>query len=279
LSFYLADGKALRALDPANEKSEFKWYQCPGVRISHFPARLRTSDTDFSRPLVGTLALALPPDHCTSLGRIANYSDLELSRDPTQGLVGISETGTRFALLGAGVWDVHRRFLPKELIMRTATQSLLSLVAADVMSTRLVTIPEEMSLQGAARLLSRSNVSGAPVVDVEGRCVGVLSANDFVSWAEKGEHSAKHAAEPSDCVYSAWQVIDTEMLPKDAVSRHMTGDPVTVTPSAPIDQVARMMVDAHIHRVIVANTERRPVGIVSSTDILAAVAYAREKGP
>ena len=161
--------------------------------------------------------------------------------------------------------------------MRTAIQSLLSLLAADVMSTRLVTVPEEMSLQGAARLLSRSNVSGAPVVDVEGRCVGVLSANDFVSWAEKGDRSAKHLAEPCACAYSAWQVMDAETLPRDAVARYMTADPVVVAPSTPIDQVARMMVDAHIHRVIVADPERRPVGIVSSTDILAAVAYAREK--
>jgi CBS domain-containing protein len=200
----------------------------------------------------------------------------ELSRF-TPDSVGMSATGTRFALLGAGAWDVHRRFLPKELIMRTATQSFLSLIAADVMSTRLVTVPEEMSLQGAARLLSRSNVSGAPVVDVEGHCVGVLSANDFVSWAEKGERSAKHVAEPCACAYSAWQVMDAEILPKDAVSRYMTADPVMVAPATPIDQVARMMVDAHIHRVIVADTERRPMGIVSSTDILAAVAYAREK--
>jgi CBS domain-containing protein len=71
--------------------------------------------------------------------------------------------------------------------------------------------------------------------------------------------------------------MDAEILPKDAVSRYMTADPVMVAPATPIDQVARMMVDAHIHRVIVADAERRPVGIVSSTDILAAVAYAREK--
>jgi CBS domain-containing protein len=165
----------------------------------------------------------------------------------------------------------------KELIMRTATQSLLSLIAADVMSTRLVTVPEEMSLHGAARLLSRSNVSGAPVVDIEGRCVGVLSATDFVSWAEEGERSAKHAPEPCACAYSAWQVMDAETLPKDAVSRYMTADPVMTAPSTPIDQVARMMVDAHIHRVIVADAERRPVGVVSSTDILAAIAFARGK--
>jgi CBS-domain-containing membrane protein len=37
------------------------------------------------------------------------------------------------------------------------------------------------------------------------------------------------------------------------------------------------MVDAHIHRLIVAGAHRRPIGIVSSTDLLAAVACAARK--
>ena len=45
---------------------------------------------------------------------------------------------------------------------------LFSLTAADVMSRELVLVPQEMSLQGAARLLSRARVSGAPVVDQDG---------------------------------------------------------------------------------------------------------------
>jgi CBS-domain-containing membrane protein len=35
-----------------------------------------------------------------------------------------------------------------------------------------------------------------------------------------------------------------------------------------------MMIDAHIHRVIVLDEERKPVGIVSSTDLMAALASA-----
>jgi CBS domain-containing protein len=37
------------------------------------------------------------------------------------------------------------------------------------------------------------------------------------------------------------------------------------------------MVDAHIHRVLVVVDESRPQGIVSSTDILAAVARAAQR--
>ena len=41
-------------------------------------------------------------------------------------------------------------------------------------------------------------------------------------------------------------------------------------------EVARKMLDAHIHRVIVVRADGRPLGIVSSTDMLAALAYAPE---
>ena len=53
-------------------------------------------------------------------------------------------------------------------------------------------------------------------------------------------------------------------------------DIVTVGPQTPLSKLARTMIDAHIHRVIVVDEERRPIGVVSSTDVLAAVAYADE---
>jgi CBS-domain-containing membrane protein len=157
--------------------------------------------------------------------------------------------------------------------MRTTSKPFLALTAADLMSGPVVTIPKEMSLQGAAHLLARFSISGAPVVDTDGRCVGVLSTTDFVSWAERAEQTTRRIGGYADCAHTAWQVLDVENFPEDAVARYMTPDPVTVAPDAHISDLARMMTDAHIHRVIVVDGQHQPVGIVSSTDILAAVAY------
>jgi CBS domain-containing protein len=154
--------------------------------------------------------------------------------------------------------------------MLAPNRPLMSLTAADLMSQAVVMVPQDMSLEGAARLLSQAQVSGAPVVDTEGRCVGVLSATDFVHRAQKGVRPGV----AQECVCSSWQIVDTECLPREAVLHHMTKDPVTVTSAARIGELAQMMLDAHIHRVIVVDKNRRPIGIVSSTDILAAVAQA-----
>jgi CBS domain-containing membrane protein len=162
--------------------------------------------------------------------------------------------------------------------MQMTSKPLLRLTAADLMSGPVVTISREMSLQSAAHMLSRFAISGAPVVDTNGRCVGVLSNTDFVSWAEHGEKTTGPSHRNAGCADTDWQVVGTEDFPEDAVGRYMTTDPVTVSPDVHISDLAQMMTDAHIHRVIVVDGRDRPVGIVSSTDILAAVAYAGRPG-
>jgi CBS domain-containing protein len=156
--------------------------------------------------------------------------------------------------------------------MTALDQGFLTLCAEDLMSRDLRVIPQDMSLQAAARILSDGQISGAPVVDGEGRCVGVLSATDFVHWARNGGKGVSTHFSEAPCVCSDWQVVDLEVLPKDEVRWHMTPGPVAVKPSASITEVARVMLEAHIHRVVVVDWMHRPVGIVTSTDVLAAVA-------
>ena len=62
--------------------------------------------------------------------------------------------------------------------------------------------------------------------------------------------------------------------PNDEVRWHMTRELVTAEPVATITDLARRMLDAHIHRIVVLDEGGYPVGVISSTDILAAVAHA-----
>lgn len=158
--------------------------------------------------------------------------------------------------------------------MITTAKPLSAMTARELMSHEVIVVPQHLSLQAAARLLAESQISGAPVVDSEGRCVGVLSASDFLRWAKGDQRAEKmHCAPVTIC--SDWQMVDVESLPEDEVSFHMTADPVTVRPETSVLDLARKMLDAHIHRVIVVDEKRRPIGIVASTDFVAAVAYAK----
>jgi predicted transcriptional regulator len=156
--------------------------------------------------------------------------------------------------------------------MINALNDLFALTAGEIMSRNLVVIPREMSLEGAARTLGRSGVTGAPVVDSEGRCIGVLSATDFMT---KVEHLHDLQKEKDDTVCKPWQIPGCVAESDCRVEDCMTHDPVLVGASVKIGELARMMMDAHIHRVIVVDTATdQPIGIVSSIDILAALARA-----
>ena len=82
-------------------------------------------------------------------------------------------------------------------IMTTTTKPFFALTASDLMSRDVVTIPEEASLQTAADLLFQHQISGGPVVDTEGRCIGVLSAADFMHWAKDGGQGAEEVPLPA----------------------------------------------------------------------------------
>ena len=152
-----------------------------------------------------------------------------------------------------------------------ADKVLHELCAADLMSRELLLIPEDMPLRDAARMLVRHRVSGAPVVDYRRVLVGVISSSDFV---REMTHPGGIPSEcgHTDCVYSEWQVVEVDNLTTEAVRHCMTGDPVTAQEDTSIADLARMMIDARIHRVIIVDADHSPCGIVTTTDILAAVA-------
>jgi CBS domain-containing membrane protein len=152
----------------------------------------------------------------------------------------------------------------------------MALTAADLMSRDLVLIPQHMTLRTAAAVLSQARVSGAPVIDSRGACVGVISATDFLRRA-KEEDRQRLRDHPIECVCADWQMVETNALPPDTVSTRMTRDPVTAPTGMRIQELARMMLDAHIHRIVILDEQERPVGIVSTTDMLAALARHEEE--
>jgi CBS domain-containing protein len=160
--------------------------------------------------------------------------------------------------------------------MIATTKALMDYTAADLMSRDLLLIPQRLSLRAAAHLLAQAHVTGAPVIDDAGRCVGVLSSTDLVDFLDRGTRSAKRTAwQQAECVCSEWQLAELERIPEDEASLYMTTDVVKASPAARLGDIARLMIDAHIHRVVVVDGDDRPTGVVSATDVLAAVARSQ----
>ena len=58
--------------------------------------------------------------------------------------------------------------------------------AADIMTTNVITISPNASVKELAKLLSDHGISGVPVVDNDGKLVGIVSEGDLMHRAELG---------------------------------------------------------------------------------------------
>ncbi|MFW5968715.1 MAG: CBS domain-containing protein, partial [Persicimonas sp.] len=113
---------------------------------------------------------------------------------------------------------------------------------SDLMTSPVETIPRDIPLAEARRLLERWGVSGAPVLR-DGELEGILSARDIERAADA----------------------DKLDLP---VASHMSHEPVVIAPDEPVEDALEVMTEHDIGRMPVCDSSGRMIGIVSRTDIL-----------
>jgi CBS domain-containing protein len=175
--------------------------------------------------------------------------------------------------------------------MNTVRDWLRTQKAAEVMTSNVACLCRSDRLADAVNLFLRDKISGAPVVDEKGVCVGVLSATDIVSFEEKREKAptpgAKSALRPFDSW--AWGAdwwcefgkMTREIQPRleGLVSEYMTRDLVSVAEETPLGAVIQIMIDAHVHRVLVLDKSGRLAGIITTMDVLTAALHAGQREP
>lgn len=161
--------------------------------------------------------------------------------------------------------------------MNSAIERLLGLRVSDIMNKEIVMISENASMGEAAKTLFDNEVSGMPVVNESGRCVGILSATDFVI-RERGrvetsklgtdEHRLAQMPDGGFCI---------EEVNEDRVGEHMTPVVQTVRAESTLINAARVMCYEHLHRLVIVDECEQPVGVVSSLDLVAAMVAAIEE--
>lgn len=158
--------------------------------------------------------------------------------------------------------------------MKSLNQSMANLRVRDIMTRGVESIPRQMSLPAAARLLWRRGASAAPITDSGGRCVGVLCARDFVRLFTEGAAVLTGKAAEGTCAWSDWQIEPLQSEQDPEALHYLDLDPATISSQASLTEVVQLMLDTHRHSVIVLDEDDRPLGMVTSLDILAALARA-----
>ena len=57
--------------------------------------------------------------------------------------------------------------------------------AKDIMTREVVTVTKDITVEGLARLFIRHDISGAPVVDEEGKLIGIVTENDLIKMEQR----------------------------------------------------------------------------------------------
>lgn len=142
------------------------------------------------------------------------------------------------------------------------------------MTTDVVSVTPDTTLEDTLLLLSRHHISGVPVVDEDGRLAGLLDDSDLLV----GE-SRLHGPTTVELL-GAWIPIPGERRRhEDEVRRAlaytageaMDADPVAVGSDATVEDVATLMVHQHLSRVPVVDEDNRLVGIVTRGDLVGAM--------
>ena len=141
---------------------------------------------------------------------------------------------------GRGVGGAERRDMMKDKLVR------------DVMHRKVISCRVDTPLKDAVRMLDSENINALVVVDESGDLCGVLSQTDLVKVFDQ----------------------DWESLVAEDV---MTQDAVTIVPDIPVLAAVELMLDNQIHRVVITQgglAPRRPVGVLSMTDVVREMATA-----
>jgi CBS domain-containing membrane protein len=144
--------------------------------------------------------------------------------------------------------------------------------ARDMMSTPVYLVPQDTGLIETAALLAEKGISGAPVVDGDGKIIGVVSEKDFLSRMGAGKPP------------SFMQVIAHCLTHKGCVAAHMNRMTVTEIMSAPavtappeisMGEITAILNGRTINRLPIVDADHRPIGIVTRTDLVATYCMLR----
>jgi len=149
--------------------------------------------------------------------------------------------------------------------------------AIDVMTTGVITVDPDTSVQAVAKLLSERGISGVPVVDAADRLVGIVSEGDLLHRVETGTERVAGRRR------SWWldTIASDQELARDYIKSHgrtakdvMTREVISVTETTDLADVAMLLDTKRIKRVPVLR-DGKLVGIVSRANLVRALAASK----
>jgi CBS domain-containing protein len=122
---------------------------------------------------------------------------------------------------------------------------------AELMTVEPIVVEESRPVEHAEELMRTYRVSGLPVVDEEGRLVGVFSQTDVLYLTQP------HVGE-----------VMGGQLRRRRVRDVMSRPAITVNTLATVVDAANVMIEHDVHRLVAVDDQGRPIGVLSAMDFV-----------
>lgn len=146
------------------------------------------------------------------------------------------------------------------------------LTAKDIMTKDVIAVTSDTTIEKLARLLIEHKISGTPVLDEDGKLIGIVTENDLIS-QNKRLHIPTVVNIFDAIIYlESPKKLEEEMkrMVGTRVGDICTKKVITIKEDTPITEIATIMTEKKIHLLPVMRGEEL-VGIVGKADLVAAI--------
>ena len=159
-------------------------------------------------------------------------------------------------------------------------ESRRMLKAKDIMTTDLITVSPDTEITQATRILLDKRVNGLPVLDSDGRLVGLICQSDLVMQQKKIALPSLFNLLDGLIPLRAPKNFEQEIrkITATTVGQAMVTDPVTVTPETELTEIATLMVEKKYHTLPVLDGGKL-VGVIGKEDVLRTILGLHSETP
>lgn len=148
------------------------------------------------------------------------------------------------------------------------TVGIYKQTAQDIMTKHVATIWLKETVHDALLLMAENRISALPVVDHDGRCVGMISQTDVIGITREADADDEELATAGSIVSLMAGGVQLEEITRERVEDVMSDSVVRATPDELVTSIADKMLTHQIHHVPVLAEDDILLGIISTMDIL-----------
>jgi len=140
--------------------------------------------------------------------------------------------------------------------------------ARDIMSTAVITVSPDTTVDELGRLFIENGISGVPVVDAEQNLFGVVTENDLIK--QNGRFHIPTIVRLFDAFIplgASSMEKEIQRMSASKVSEICTRVVITVGPETTLQEIATIMSEKGVHLLPVVS-EGRLVGIIGKMDVI-----------